>query len=149
MRYAQDPDLKSKFERAIAEAKTMRGACRLLGISYQTFRSHAKRLGLFVPNQGASGTKRGEPRTSTPLQEILQGMHPNFTTGCLKRKLIKAGLKKNECEECGLSEWRGKPLTIQLDHIDGERHNHRWENLKMLCPNCHSQTETYCGRNVK
>ena len=148
-KYARDPDLKLKLERAIAEAKTMQGASRILNISYQTFRSYAKRYGLFKPNPGGNGTKRGEIRTSTSLQEILLGKHPGFTTGCLKGKLLKAGLKKNECEECGLVEWRGKPLTIQLEHVDGDRHNHRWDNLKMLCPNCHSQTPTYCGRNVK
>lgn len=38
---------------------------------------------------------------------------------------------------------------MQLDHIDGDSHNHKLENLRMICPNCHTQTETYCGKNLK
>lgn len=48
-----------------------------------------------------------------------------------------------ECRECGISEWNGKPLTLQLDHIDGDRTNNALDNLRLLCPNCHSQTETW------
>lgn len=63
----------------------------------------------------------------------------------LKQRLLKAKLKENKCEICGLSEWRGQPLAIQLHHINGDNTDNRIENLQMLCPNCHSQTESYCG----
>lgn len=66
----------------------------------------------------------------------------------LKLKLIKEGIKENKCEICGLSQWRGKPLTCQLHHINGNNKDNRLENLQMLCPNCHSQTENYCGKAV-
>ncbi|MGM9530406.1 HNH endonuclease [Intestinibacter sp.] len=52
--------------------------------------------------------------------------------------MINLGLKENKCEECGITEWRGKPITIQLHHINGDRSDNRVENLRMLCPNCHS-----------
>lgn len=82
------------------------------------------------------------------LHEILQGKHPTFQTAKLKIKLLKEGLKKNVCEECGQTElWNGKHLVMHLDHINGKSDDHRLENLKMLCPNCHSQTETYAGKN--
>jgi hypothetical protein len=55
-----------------------------------------------------------------------------------------------KCIECGIgSEWNGKLLTLQLDHIDGDGKNHSLNNLRIICPNCHSQTETFSGRNVK
>ena len=48
---------------------------------------------------------------------------------------------------CNKGEWLGKPLVLQLDHINGVRDDHRLENLRFLCPNCHSQTDTYGGKN--
>jgi hypothetical protein len=61
--------------------------------------------------------------------------------GHLKARLIGAGLKRPECEECGLSEWRGKPLAVQLHHVNADPLDNRVENLMLLCANCHSQTE--------
>ena len=65
----------------------------------------------------------------------------------LKNRLLEAGILQNRCEECGLTEWRGKRLSIQIDHVNGVRDDNRLENLRMLCPNCHSQTETFASRN--
>lgn len=65
----------------------------------------------------------------------------------LKKRLLAEGLLEERCAECGISEWNGRPLSLHLDHINGDRRDQRLENLRFLCPNCHSQTETYCGRN--
>ena len=84
------------------------------------------------------------------LQDILNGKHPTFQTAKLKGKLLKAGMKINACEDCGIKDsYNGKPLVMHLDHIDGDSCNHSLSNLRMLCPNCHSQTATYSGRNKK
>lgn len=64
----------------------------------------------------------------------------------VRTKIINLGLKENKCEECGITEWRGRPITIQLHHINGIRSDNRIENLRMLCPNCHSQTDNFCRR---
>lgn len=56
----------------------------------------------------------------------------------------------NNCEQCGQGpEWNGKPLTLQCDHIDGNSDNNRLDNLQIVCPNCHTQTDTWCARNKK
>ena len=56
----------------------------------------------------------------------------------LKNKLLKEGLIDNKCSNCGLTEWMGKPIVLQLHHIDGNRENNKEENLSLLCPNCHT-----------
>ena len=67
----------------------------------------------------------------------------------MRVRLIKEGIKSEMCELCGITEWNGKPVSFELDHIDGNRTNHKLENLRIICPNCHSQTHTYRARNIK
>jgi DNA-binding CsgD family transcriptional regulator len=81
-----------------------------------------------------------------PLDEIF-AVDTRRSRGHLKQRLLRAGLKESRCERCGLSEWRGAPLTVALHHINGDRNDNRIENLELLCPNCHSQTDTFAGRN--
>src|SRR3990167_1240859 len=70
--------------------------------------------------------------------------------GYVKHIALKEDLLKNICSECNnQGYWNDKTLILQIDHINGIRDDHRLENLRMLCPNCHSQTETYCGRSKK
>jgi hypothetical protein len=68
----------------------------------------------------------------------------SVTTKNLKTRLLKEGLLENKCSECGISEWRGQKLSLHLDHVNGNRSDNRLENLRLLCPNCHSLTPTYC-----
>jgi hypothetical protein len=64
----------------------------------------------------------------------------------LKGRLLKDGLRAASCEECGLVEWRGRALSLELHHVNGDGRDNRLENLRLLCPNCHSQTENWGGR---
>ena len=65
----------------------------------------------------------------------------------LKLKLFKEGIKAFKCEWCDVSTWMGQPAPLELDHIDGDHWNNELSNLRILCANCHAQTETYCGKN--
>jgi len=82
-----------------------------------------------------------------PLAKLLVA-GPRRNRVNLKRRLIAAGLKQNACELCGISRWRDKPLALALHHVNGDGTDNRLENLQILCPNCHVQTENFAGRNV-
>lgn len=125
-------------------------AAAMLGIQYGTYRKHAERLGVFATNQPGIGLKK--PITDDRkflLEDIFAGNHPQYQSNKLRLRLLNEGVKSHVCECCGITEWQGNPAPLELDHIDGDRHNHKLKNLRLLCPNCHSQTETYKGKNTR
>lgn len=136
------------FQTAILASKSMSSAASLLRMHFNTFKKYAVLYGLYKPNKPGKGIHKRSP-FDIPLEQILNGQHPQYQTYKLKKKLLKSGLKKNECEICGISDWCGKTLNCELDHIDGIRTNHNLSNLRILCPNCHSQTATFRSKNIK
>jgi HNH endonuclease len=112
----------------------MRQCLDRFGISRDTF-CRAKRRGDIVPL----------PSTMPLATLLVVGRRTNRSH--LKRRLLSAGLKQDRCEQCGISEWQGRPLNMQLHHVNGDGTDNRLENLRLLCANCHSQTDTYGGRN--
>ena len=88
-------------------------------------------------------------KTKKPVEAYLSE-NTHITSSKLKEKLFSSGLKENKCEMCGADSWLGKRLICQLHHINGDNTDNRLENLQILCPNCHSQTDNYCGQaNIK
>jgi hypothetical protein len=142
-------------DRLIIEAcesePTMAKASLRVGMHYNTFIRKAKKLGVYKPNQGAKGViiPNRAPLTKIPTDEILEGKHPYYQTNKLRVRLIKEGIKDEKCEICGVTDWLGERLAFELDHIDGNSNNHLLDNIRIICPNCHSQTETYRARNIK
>ena len=90
--------------------------------------------------------------TRIPLVEILVENSTYSSSSALRQRLVLELGWEDSCsnEDCPVqsSTWRGNPLTLQLDHINGIRTDNRIENLRILCPNCHSQTDTWCGKNM-
>ena len=88
-------------------------------------------------------------KKSIPLEQIMiEGS--TYNRGHLKKRLLKNGMLKNECELCGQGgEWNGKELIMVLDHINGVNNDHRLENLRMVCSNCNSQLPTTGGRRKR
>lgn len=90
----------------------------------------------FVKNSGIFLTPKS-------LSEILI-KNSTYCSSTLKKRLLKQNILKNECYECGLLPiWNNKPIKLQIDHINGDHYDNRLENLRILCPNCHTQTDTY------
>ncbi len=103
----------------------------------------------FSSHSWADAVARGAitPRPGyRPLEEVFAA-HTHRSRGHLKQRLLTAGLKANRCERCGIDRWLGEPITMSLHHINGDRLDNRVENLQLLCANCHSQTDTFSGRN--
>ena len=126
----------------------MAEAARKLDMPFSTFKRRAEELGLYKPNQGLVGIKKRGGIAPAPLNEIFEGKHPKTKTVRLKKRLLAEGLLKNKCSACGVPDsWNRKPLVLELDHINGNSKDHRLENLRILCPNCQSQTSTF--RNKK
>jgi hypothetical protein len=103
----------------------------------------------FSPDAWHKAVRRGAivPRAvAKPIEVYLVVGRPTSRIN-LKARLIKEGLKENRCEICGIDEWLGKALNAHLHHRNGDGTDNRIENIQLLCPNCHSQTDTYGGRN--
>jgi transcriptional regulator with XRE-family HTH domain len=95
-----------------------------------------------------SAVRRGDAvarPTAMPIEQLLR--HPRSRTH-LKRRLLAAGLLSTACGECGITTWRGRSLALELHHVNGDGQDNRLENLALLCPNCHSQTDSWGGRNT-
>jgi transposase len=90
---------------------------------------------------------RGDVRSRPQAMPIEQLLGRPRRRSHLKLRLIAAGLLQTACYECGISEWRGQALSLALHHVNGRGQDNRLENLQLLCPNCHSQTENFSGRN--
>jgi Zn finger protein HypA/HybF involved in hydrogenase expression len=100
-------------------------------------------------NVGLKGDKRFVSNPEFLNEEIFveNGTYPRHR---LKHRLIRDKLIEYRCEICSnVGIWNNKPLSLQIDHINGVNNDNRIDNLRFLCPNCHSQTETYAGKNNK
>ena len=86
-----------------------------------------------------------------PLASLLMKDAKHRRGGqAVKQRLLKEGIKEDYCEVCGLgNRWNDRFLVLQLDHINGVKTDWRIENLRIICPNCHSQTSTFTGKNTK
>jgi Zn finger protein HypA/HybF involved in hydrogenase expression len=143
---------------AVKVCYTIDGIIRELGLSLtggnrKTIKTYIKNLNLDTSHFKRRMYNAGQPRPNArphnklTLDEILV-KGSNYSSHKLRLRLIKEGIMENKCSKCGISEWLGQPITCHLDHIDGDNTNNELENLRILCPNCHSQTDTYGSKNL-
>lgn len=148
-----------QIKEAVKTSESIAGVLRKLGLrdlggNYRTIKEHINRLGLdtshFTGQLWSKGKTKDKNNINSPTSS-LEDIFANkvkIRSNTLKERLINAGLKERKCECCKNTEWNGKPIPTELHHIDGNHSNNSFDNLQILCPNCHAQTEYYRGRGV-
>ena len=121
--------------------------CRELHCKYDTLVSRLKNWG-YSELKNPSGKGRPKTNCRTHVSEYLGREGKPTNSHRLKLKLVRDGIKEYKCEECGITEWRGKPIPLELDHLNGDHFDNELENLSIKCPNCHSQSEFNAGKNI-
>ncbi len=148
---------EAQFKKAVKDSTSYRQVLNKIGLieaggNYEQVKKYIKEYKLdnshFTGKAWNKGM-RGIGRPIIPLKKILV-KNNNFQSFKLKKRLFNEGLKSKCCEICNWAE-RNKDgyLPLELDHINGDRHDNRLENLRILCPNCHSLQPTHRGRNMK
>src|SRR4029450_1714958 len=142
------------LHQAVASSASMAGVLRALrlrpaGGKYESVRRHIERLSLSTAHWTGQAHRRGTHvpvRPRRPLTLLLR-RGSVYHSNKLRRRLIAEGVLKPRCSRCGLPQWLGRPIPLELDHVDGDRTNNELGNLRLLCANCHAFTPTYRGRN--
>lgn len=120
------------------------------GGNYSHIKSRIEKYGIdmsHLTGQGWSyGKKRGYKKDITEYLKLYDEDEFGIKSNDLKKRLLKEKLKEEHCEICGLTEWNGKKIPLHLHHKDGNGKNNVLENLQIICPNCHAQTENYSGK---
>lgn len=146
---------KENISSAIKNNTSIASTLRDIGLTpsggnYRQFHKYVRIYDLDLDHFTGQAHLKGKTHnwgTKIPLVEILVE-NSTYTNGTnLRKRILKADLLDYECAWCNLTEWRGKPLTLHLDHINGINNDNRIENLRFLCPNCHGQTETWGNKN--
>ena len=145
-----------EFRVAVAESLSVRQVLGRIGLvpaggNYKTVHGRIAKLGLDTGhftgagwNVGARYRNVGKPFS---WDGILVENSAYASPFRLRNRLIEHGLKETRCEGCGLAEWRGEAIPLELHHANGVNNDHRLTNLRVLCPNCHALTENYRGKN--
>lgn len=145
-----------EFRQIVANAYSYSDCLRAVGLgtnggsSTDTLKRRIQELNCDISHFNRGISQQGiSPNTKYTLEEIMVENSSYTNIKVLKKRLVNEGIFEYKCAICGnKGEWNGKPLSLQLDHIDGNNRNHTKENLRFLCPNCHSQTETFAGKNI-
>ena len=130
----------------IADRESNSEIARRLKCKIDTLKSYYKRMNISYSGNKSMKCKKVDPKRKSAL-EIINST--SFTNSAKRVRLIEDGIKENKCECCGLSEWMGKPIPLELHHKDFNHYNNSLDNLQILCANCHMQAHNYSNNTVK
>ena len=143
----------SDIQRKLNESKSFREFLLKIGSSsngsgsYKSIKNQLIKLGVIIPEFNYENKNKISKKIDD-VDVFIKGSF--YSRQRLKERIIKNKLIDYRCEECGNDgDWNGKNLSLHLEHKNGVNDDNRLENLTFLCPNCHSQTETYSGKNRK
>lgn len=136
--------LESEVLAAQSISKTEAESARRLGVSFMTYRKYAKMYGLYgrvanMAGKGVSKAIKNEDSGKYPLNKILEGKFPNYSTNRLKTRMMRSNRIEHKCNKCGFSEKRisDNVIPLLLNYIDGNAKNKTRDNLELLCYNCY------------
>lgn len=134
---------KEKILKWIEEKQPKSYICKQLNCKPETLNSYLKYMGIeYKGNMGLKGFKN-----DTKYIKAIDYAKKDFVKShLLREKLIRDGIKEYKCELCGLSEWQGQPIPLELHHKDGNHYNNELDNLQILCPNCHALQPNNSGK---
>jgi len=144
---------KELLEENVKDCYSFAELCRRLGLKPEG--SNPKTLRKKMDKFGVDYSHfTGKAWNKNPENPVYRGKylpklceHSSLSSANVKELVYRLGLKENKCEICGVTEWLGNPIVCELHHINGDSTDNRIENLQILCPNCHSQTDNFRSRN--
>ena len=150
---------ESELMEAIISSRSRAEVLKKIGLvprggNYATINNLIKKYNIDTSHMTGQGWNKGMKqegvsKRAIPMAEVLIKDSTFTSSNHLRKRLLKEGIKEHRCDKCLRQTWNDIPIALELHHVNGDKQDHRIENINLLCPNCHSQTKTYRGKNIK
>ena len=150
---------KDSLSKIVSESNSIRQVLISLGLkeaggNYSNIKKRIEQFNIDISHFHGQAWAKGKTWTKSKNLDSILVENSTYTSGLhrstfrLKNQLFKLGYKIKVCEMCGNKEWMGEDIPLELHHINGNKFDNRIENIQILCPNCHTFTDNYRGKNM-